>query len=324
MLYDGFGGVLTSTLPLTLTGTLPDMPDAATGLVHLGGGRWYDPALGRPLQPNPAGGPPTVPQALNRYAATAVGQPGVYQAAANSGSLGADIGNSTASNTVGAILGERALGPTAIHLTKYLSPLYLMNISVSGPSRGTRGLLSRLLNEGPTNYSTARRLANGRLSSFSGLVFSQANVDDLATRLGQRGPSVRTRSLGRGVSRALNSFGGELAVGVVADVIIGGLWQGVSDAINYPGLSPALASRRMAAASTSNAINGVVGGTIGTGVTLFAFAVVEASPVGWVVTIGGIAGAVIWDISPQGQSITNYIFDKFNTDINRGLQPLMP
>ncbi len=71
MLYDGFGGVLNSTLPLTLTGALPDTPDtpdapdAATGLVHLGGGRWYDPALGRPLQPNPAGGPPTVPQALN-------------------------------------------------------------------------------------------------------------------------------------------------------------------------------------------------------------------------------------------------------------------
>jgi hypothetical protein len=49
--------------------------------VHLGGGRWYDPALGRPLQPNPAGAPPTVPQALNRYAATPLGQPGVAQAA---------------------------------------------------------------------------------------------------------------------------------------------------------------------------------------------------------------------------------------------------
>ena len=37
-------------------GSLPSIPDAATGLVHLGGGRWYDPAVGRPLQPNPAGG----------------------------------------------------------------------------------------------------------------------------------------------------------------------------------------------------------------------------------------------------------------------------
>ena len=58
MLYDGFGAVLTNTLPLTLTGTLPGHPDAATGLVHQDGGRWYDPALGRPLQPNAAGGPP--------------------------------------------------------------------------------------------------------------------------------------------------------------------------------------------------------------------------------------------------------------------------
>ena len=60
MVYDGYGMPLTNTLPLTLTGTLPDLPDAATGLVHLGDGRWYDPALGRPLQPNPAGGPPIV------------------------------------------------------------------------------------------------------------------------------------------------------------------------------------------------------------------------------------------------------------------------
>ena len=74
--YDGYGGVLTSTLPVTLTGALPDVPDATTGLVYQGGGRYYDPTLGRPLQPNPAGGPPAAPQALNRYAATALGQPG--------------------------------------------------------------------------------------------------------------------------------------------------------------------------------------------------------------------------------------------------------
>ena len=37
--------------------------------------------LGRPLQPNPAGGPPTVPQALNRYAATEWGPPGVAEGA---------------------------------------------------------------------------------------------------------------------------------------------------------------------------------------------------------------------------------------------------
>ncbi|MCP4362124.1 MAG: hypothetical protein GY796_29300, partial [Chloroflexi bacterium] len=47
--------------------------DPATGLVYLGGGRFYDPALGRPLQPNPVGAPPSVPQALNRYAAGSIG-----------------------------------------------------------------------------------------------------------------------------------------------------------------------------------------------------------------------------------------------------------
>jgi hypothetical protein len=57
---------------------------AATGLVHLGGGRYYDPTLGRPLQPNPAGlailgPPPTMPQALNRYTAGPLGQPGLGQ-----------------------------------------------------------------------------------------------------------------------------------------------------------------------------------------------------------------------------------------------------
>jgi hypothetical protein len=84
VLYDGYGAVLTSTLPATLTTTLAgsgDMPDPDTGLVYLGDGRWYDPALGHPLQPNPVGGPPALPQALNRYSATPWGPPGVAEGA---------------------------------------------------------------------------------------------------------------------------------------------------------------------------------------------------------------------------------------------------
>ncbi|MBP8002484.1 MAG: hypothetical protein KA314_24480 [Chloroflexi bacterium] len=83
-MYDGYGAVLTGTMPVTLTQTLLDMPDGTTGLVYQGNGRYYDPTLGRPLQPNPAGAPPTVPQALNRYAATPMGQPGVFQTQASS------------------------------------------------------------------------------------------------------------------------------------------------------------------------------------------------------------------------------------------------
>ncbi|MCB8969125.1 MAG: hypothetical protein H6660_19785, partial [Ardenticatenaceae bacterium] len=56
------------------------IPYNGYGMVYLGG-RWYDPALGRPLQPNAAGGPPTLPQALNRYVAMPLGQPGVYESA---------------------------------------------------------------------------------------------------------------------------------------------------------------------------------------------------------------------------------------------------
>ncbi len=91
LLYDAYGGVLESTF------TAPDLAtalagqgalaDPATGLVHLGNCRFYDPELGRPLQPNPAGGPPTVPQSLNRYAATAVGAPGVVEGAGQQSAL---------------------------------------------------------------------------------------------------------------------------------------------------------------------------------------------------------------------------------------------
>jgi hypothetical protein len=70
--------ILTNTL--RLANTLPELPDSRTGLVHLGGGRYYDPAIGRPLQPNTSGAPPTMPQALNRYTAAVAGQPGVLQA----------------------------------------------------------------------------------------------------------------------------------------------------------------------------------------------------------------------------------------------------
>ena len=136
MLYDGFGGVLTSTMPLTLTGALPDTPDAATGLVHLGGGRWYDPALGRPLQPNPAGGPPTVPQALNRYAATAVGQTGVYQAAA-SNPFGTALGHQMPGTAMGLAID---LAPASIVAGQQLWGLIEINTL---PTRGLAGMVSR-------------------------------------------------------------------------------------------------------------------------------------------------------------------------------------
>ena len=77
------------------------LPDPATGLLHLGGGRFYNPSTGRPLQPNPAGGVPTVPQSLNRYAATVLGQVGVAVATANSNSLLAWAGDNWYKQAIG-------------------------------------------------------------------------------------------------------------------------------------------------------------------------------------------------------------------------------
>ncbi len=115
LLYDAFGSVLTSTMPTTLTTALSgqgSIVDPATGLVHLGNGRYYDPSMGRPLQPNPFGGPPTVPQDLNRYAATSLGQPGVAEGVANSDGFLNTFLLIASGNTPGAIVGD--MGRVAI------------------------------------------------------------------------------------------------------------------------------------------------------------------------------------------------------------------
>jgi hypothetical protein len=66
--------VLTTTLPITLTGQLLSTQglDSRLGLVYHGDGRWYDPSIAQALQPNPFGGVPHLPQTLNRYAALQV------------------------------------------------------------------------------------------------------------------------------------------------------------------------------------------------------------------------------------------------------------
>ena len=66
-------------------------------------GRFYAPALGRPLQPHSTAAPPTIPQALNRYAATPVGQPGVY--AASGGGWQANLWDTTKGEVTEGIMG---------------------------------------------------------------------------------------------------------------------------------------------------------------------------------------------------------------------------
>ena len=109
VLYDPFGGILSHILSLSDNALLADqLPDPSTGLVHLGDGRWYDPRLGRPLQPKAQGGLSTVPQSLNPYAVTAFGQPGVSQAAQNNGSFLATLTPILLANTPGGVAGDFA------------------------------------------------------------------------------------------------------------------------------------------------------------------------------------------------------------------------
>ena len=160
-----------------LNHTLPDLPDAATGLVHLGDGRWYDPALGRPLQPNAAGGPPTLPQALNRYAATPLGQPGVAGTAASSAMLGfaTSVAKNATSNALSYAVAE-TLGNTfaeevvtsvqrigKVHITANNALLNRAGVSqfftrTGGSSRAIEYASTEVLERGSGRYSV---LTNG-------------------------------------------------------------------------------------------------------------------------------------------------------------------
>ena len=136
--------------------------------MHLGGGRFYDPTLGRPLQPNPAGGPPSVPQALNRYAATAVGAPGVVEGAGDpfSDPVASNIGKSA--TTVALSEGWQGVGRglaayhrasfqlTAIEATRIRRIPISQAVDDTILKIGTAGTLLKDLIGAPTGSSRAR------------------------------------------------------------------------------------------------------------------------------------------------------------------------
>jgi hypothetical protein len=129
ILYDGYGGILSSTLTPDLEAALAGQgatPDPDTGLVYLGEGRFYDPALGRPLQPNPTGGPLALPQALNRYAPTPWGAPGVAEGAASrTDNLLLDTFEKSAFKTALTYFGFRSLQLAVVPTVPVWGPLSL-------------------------------------------------------------------------------------------------------------------------------------------------------------------------------------------------------
>ncbi len=331
---------LTNTLPLTLTGTLSGHPDAATGLVHLGGGRWYPsttlragyPALGRPLQPNTAGGPPirqaqgppTLPQALNRYAATPLGQPGVYQAADSSPVLRL---LESSRNQVPGLLAGPPTTAVALHLwaqTIYTTaPTGIGRIALEGSARK---LTWNYLDEFISLERVSSRLADGfwgrpfsyifrsaRIRTMIGRAYIGSTADDFArfqARLGQRGITVNLLShefgevvdaVATSASRsAAEKLGGALGVGV------GGLINaGIQYAYDYD--NPYLTGWQKAQRAGVSGGLGVIAGTAG---------LLIGGPVGVGVAFGlGVAFEL--GIAPR-------VFEFLGAIPVRDLAPLMP
>ena len=283
-LYDAYGGVLSSTIPATLTNALTELPEADTGLVHLGGGRYYDPSLGRPLQPNSAGGLPGVPQSLNRYAASAVGQPGVAQAAANSIHPATPHIASFATTLTLEMIARSTVGFLGRESTTVrYTGRSIIAIQASTPSlNANRAAIEAAggVFEGSLE-NTQRLVANGtRLSKFrfrTDLFSFEVALDEaetLAAKLGlteglvQKGPWRALASVDRPIFEtavgrtARFSWLSKYRVGFATDAFLGGLFQHLEDSQN-PYFTSKQRGARITIASFGSGAAGLAGSYIG-------------------------------------------------------------
>ncbi len=314
MLYDGYGAVLTNTLPLTLTGTLPDVPDAATGLVYQGGGRWYDPALGRPLQPNAAGGPPTVPQALNRYTATPLGQPGVYQAVASRSDFGLWAQQQAIKTPIGQAIGGDAFAwgaketgwlRVSIQAEQRLIPESLQHLDLisrqsPGFNRRVRGLFQ---NGFRTAFSDAyhiearagrvhRSVLNLRLSDAANLnlrVLERETVDVFLTS-------------GKAIAGDLG-----LAIGLGVAFQVWGDWDD-------PDVTAGQKWGRVGATGGGALLSGSIGLAVN---SILIAAKIGSGPAGWIALGVGLGADFLWE-----KYATPWIYEKRGYNPNRNLAPL--
>ncbi len=309
-LYDSFGMVMENTLSAELAGALLDVPDAATGLVHLGDGRWYDPALGRPLQPNPAGGPPTVPQALNRYTATPLGQPGVAVTSSNG-----NISLLAASLTVGSlktlgleIANEYKLGffgKAVIASTRYSGQAFIGVQSARPKLESSRGAIESLGGVYERSAATKRLLANGTENSklsyttdYYRFETSIDEIDNLITKI-ESIDTLNVKGPWRGASH-LDSLGIEsvpgrvtrfssrewLYIGFVTDFGLGFGFQYLDDLQNpyfTPGQRIGRAGLSGLGGGALSTLGGVLGGALGCG---------PAAPI--CITVGALGGGLFW------------------------------
>ncbi|MEA3396497.1 MAG: RHS repeat-associated core domain-containing protein, partial [Chloroflexota bacterium] len=119
--YDPFGGVVATQLwsgggwgdstpqPLAQTDRLylGDLLERNLNLYFTAGGRYYDPWLGKHLQPDPTGGPPLLPQAADRYQYAGNSPTGVGQVMGNMSSpILSLVGGEATQETISALVGR--------------------------------------------------------------------------------------------------------------------------------------------------------------------------------------------------------------------------
>jgi hypothetical protein len=156
--YDALGGVLTSTIPLTLTSRLPGGAhlDADAGLVYDGAGRFYDAALGLYLQPDPFGAAPEAPESLNRYAAPGVSTFPTVGSVPNGGRSYQDFtikAGLTAANKMFGYLAESQWTPALLssmrlsHFGKKTAHDFFVRLRLSWPGTTKSGTVGKIIGD---------------------------------------------------------------------------------------------------------------------------------------------------------------------------------
>jgi len=262
-----------------------------------------------------------VPQALNRYAATPLGQPGVYQAVASIPPLGLWALQQTIKVPTGLAAGKylfeprwgetfsRALSKTgwlrvSVQAEKQLNPESLQHFDVI--SRQAPGLGRRIRGLFQDGWRTALSDAYD-VETRVGRIHNSLNIT-LADATGLN-INILERETAEVFSRSSKAILADLGTNILLDVAfqVGQDW-------GNPYLDPTqLAGRAFVAG-----VGGGVSGGVGLGVSgALIWAGVETRPAGWVGLGAGLVIDWVW-----GDSITPWIYERRGLNPERDLSPL--